>query len=270
MAVESARGCGYRKAGGLYLVSEGLGEPCERLPIPLTCCPTCGEGVRQTRSFRWIKPELIFAGAKPCAMSADKDLGPGAERFRRHCPRCYVCTPGLLETMAEPSDRVALLWVGEAHYKETKDWTEEAMRLGVSKRIGARIPEGLVLGKTIVFVAHPRAIAKTVQKPPAEGELVGKDEAEYTPGIFHAFIPRRAELVVTPSMKKEKWVEALVKQGATLVEVPEDDPDHAPNVGKKSARKRAMDRAARKASKAKKEDGGDGGDAEDEKDGEAA
>lgn len=258
MAVEAERGCGFRKAGGLYLVSEGIGEPCERLPIPLVCCPTCGEGVRQTRSFRWIKPELIFAGAKPCAMSTDKDLGPAAQRFRAHCPRCFVCTPGLLETMAQPSDRVALLWVGEAHYKEAQDWTREAMKLGVSKRIGAAIPKDLVLGKTIVFVAHPKAIAKTVQKTPAGGELVGKEEVEHTSGIFHAFIPRRAELVVTPSMKKEKWVEELVKQGATLVEVPEDDHDHAPAVGKKSARKRAMDRAARKAEKAKKEDGADG------------
>lgn len=35
MAVEARRGCGYRKAGGLYLVASGMGSPCHRLPIPL-------------------------------------------------------------------------------------------------------------------------------------------------------------------------------------------------------------------------------------------
>lgn len=252
MAVEAERGCGYRRAGGLYLTSGCLGEPCERLPLPLTCCPMCSGGIKQTRGFRWIKPELVFSGAKPCAMSSDQNLGRGAERFRTHCPRCYVCTPGLLETMAEPSDQVGLLWVGSQHYPEASDWSAEAAKLGVSKRIGSSIPKGLVLGKTVVFVAHPRAISKTVLKPPAEGELIGKEEVEYTPGIFHGFIVRQAELIVTPSMKKEEWVEALIKQGVTLVEVPEDDPDHAPEVSKKSARKRSMDRMARKAGKKEK------------------
>ena len=40
-SVESARGCGYRKGGGIYLVSGGLSEPCPKLPIELHSCPTC-------------------------------------------------------------------------------------------------------------------------------------------------------------------------------------------------------------------------------------
>lgn len=40
-SVEGARGCGYRKAGGIYLVSGGIPRPCGKLPIPLTTCPTC-------------------------------------------------------------------------------------------------------------------------------------------------------------------------------------------------------------------------------------
>jgi hypothetical protein len=51
-------------------------------------------------------------------------------------------------------------------------------------------------------------------------------------------------LIVTPSMQKERWVKELVKKGVTLVEVPEDDKDHAPKKAKKSARRRSMDRAA--------------------------
>ena len=53
MAIESKRGCGYRKVGGLYLVSTGTGEPCERLPMPIVPCRLCGEHLKQTRSFQW-------------------------------------------------------------------------------------------------------------------------------------------------------------------------------------------------------------------------
>lgn len=40
MAVETKRGCGYRKIGGLYLVAGNLSEPCDRLPWPLHVYPT--------------------------------------------------------------------------------------------------------------------------------------------------------------------------------------------------------------------------------------
>jgi hypothetical protein len=41
MAVEPKRGFGYRKVGGIYLVSGGKGRPCGCLPIPLHTCPSC-------------------------------------------------------------------------------------------------------------------------------------------------------------------------------------------------------------------------------------
>jgi hypothetical protein len=41
MAVEPKRGCGYRKVGGIYLVSGGEGRPCGCLQIPLHTCPSC-------------------------------------------------------------------------------------------------------------------------------------------------------------------------------------------------------------------------------------
>lgn len=42
--VEGARGCGFRKTDGLYLVCDGLGSACGKLPIPCEVCPTCGRG----------------------------------------------------------------------------------------------------------------------------------------------------------------------------------------------------------------------------------
>jgi hypothetical protein len=51
---EGARGCGYRKPGGLYLVSGELSEPCPLLPFETSVCPTCGEGIRPARGFTWV------------------------------------------------------------------------------------------------------------------------------------------------------------------------------------------------------------------------
>ena len=40
MAVEAARGCGWRKVGGLYLCSPpGIHVQCDRLPYDLKVCP---------------------------------------------------------------------------------------------------------------------------------------------------------------------------------------------------------------------------------------
>lgn len=213
-----------------------MGEPCERLPVPLKCCSACGAGIKQSRSIQWMKPEILLSAAKACAFS------PG------HCTRCVVCQPVLLERNAIPKDKVALLFVGEQHYKTPEEWTREAMHMGVSRRI-ATIPKELVIGKSWIFLAHPKAVPTPV-KVKKPGDLVEHEEIEMKPGIFHAFVPHAIEVVVTPSMKKEKWVKEMVeKHDVKLVEVPEDDPDHAPSVGKKSARKRSMERAARNIKK---------------------
>jgi len=234
MAVEARRGCGFRRAGGIYLVSGGMGDPCERLPVLLECCGSCGSGIKQTRSIRWMKPEVLLNSATACAFNP------------RHCPHCVVCQPVNLERSAIPKDKVALLWIGEQHYPKPQDWTIEAMKLGVSRRIAA-IPKELVIGKSWVFVAHPKAVPVPV-KVKKPGDLVEHEEIVMKPGIFHAFVPQAIEVVVTPSMKDEQWVKDMVeKNGVRLVEVPEDDPDHAPTESKKSARKRSMDRAAKKA-----------------------
>jgi hypothetical protein len=73
---------------------------------------------------------------------------------------------------------------------------------------------------------------------------------EGQPAIFHVFKTQKLELIVTEKMKSEKWVKDFVKKGVTLVEVPEDDPDHAPVAKeRKSKRQRSLDKLARKARK---------------------
>jgi len=279
MAVEAKRGCGYRKAGGLYIVAGGVGEPCERLPIPIVTCPTCGnDSVTRPRNFAWVGADYLAKMDPKCKSKVDPPVqaihtkDPSARMIdpAAHCKRCPVCDP--LNNMgdAEPADQLGLMGVGEAHYPNPSDWSKEANLMGVSKRVGS-LPKGLVIGKTWVVVTHPKAIktkcpeckgagtvAKEGTKKSGQKTLAGDcekckgDGNLYAPGIFHCFRPQAVELVVTPSMKKQAWVKKLVKQHAVkLVEVPENDPDHAPKAKKKSARARAMDKHGRKHAKKK-------------------
>jgi hypothetical protein len=252
MAVESERGCGYRKAGGLYLVSGGIGEPCERLPISTAKCPCCKRSpIEKVRGPQFIGAQYVFGMALPC-VEGDAPVKSG---HHGHCP---LCDENLLLREGDPNDQFLVLWIGKAHYPTPADWTKESNNLGVSRRLSA-IPKGLVLGKTWVLVGHPEAISEPCDpcggkgfvqpegKGPAACPNCKGERRTVKPGIFHAFRPRAIELVVTPSMKKQKWVQDMVKKHKVeLVEVPENDPDHAPKVSKKSARKKAMERHARK------------------------
>ena len=221
MAVEARRGCGWRRTGGLYIVSDPGGYYCERMPLPLVPCAHCGAGIRQTRGWQWTPVARLFDGARPCT-AADV-----------HCPYCAVCSPSLF-AKAEPANRIGVIHVGGAYYTTPGIFLEEAARMGVSRRIST-LPKRFVVGKTWVALAHPAAI------PTKEsGEEPG-------PGIIHVFRPKRVELIVTKPMRDEDWVKALVEKGVTLVEVPEGDPDHAPSAPpKRSARRVAIDRAATK------------------------
>lgn len=266
MAVEAARGCGYRKVGGLYIVGGFEGVPCCRLPVVLDICPTCGQGVKFSRGIQWVAPELVFKGFPECVTSLPTYLA--SDLAKVSCP------------LAFPKDKMALMWVGEKFY--TPDtFSKEALEMGVSKRISA-FPKGFVLGKTRVLLAHKNAVK------------AGEDEMGrpvYKPGVFMSFVPQRLERIVTVTMNavvqallaceadlklgnkaaapqptKEElvvlaaqyltdegqaaaekvvaefyWVYEDVKRGITLVVVPDDDPDHLQAERKKrSVPKRAQ------------------------------
>jgi hypothetical protein len=195
MAVEPRRGCGFRKVGGLYLVSRGLGVPCCKMPIPLHLCPVCNQGIKQTRGFLWIDPKPWLPGS---------------------CQSFYPCPAANPEAMGE---KVLLLWIGIKFYHTAEAFVDEANRLGVSRRIPA-IPRGFKLGETWVFLAHPKAISN--------------DNGEWTPGIFRIFRPDAIEKIITQSQSQDpELMAALQKKGMTPVVVPDDDPDHQGSVYQK-------------------------------------
>jgi len=200
MAVERKRGCGYRKAGGLYIMADaGGGEPCHKLPVPLAICPTCGGGVKQVRGYSWAQVAM---------------LGPVCELDPFHCETCPTCQPSIIE-----GGRFGLLWVGQQHYRTPGAFLAEAQVMGFSKRVNSW-PVGFEPGQTWLGFAHP-----TGARLPDEAGIM-----QPGPGLFHVARSVRMELVITPSLRGEAWVRKYEEQGAVLVEVPDDDPDHAPRI----------------------------------------
>jgi len=215
MAVEAARGCGTRKVGGLYLTGSYVGVPCCRFPAVLDLCPTCGGGVKFTRSIQWVDPALFFKEPAMCVTADSTEVAARGFALSQAGSNCAVSRVD--------GTTAALMWCGEAHYKTPEDFLNEAETLGISKRLSA-MPKGMVLGKTRVFLAHKKAVpcpivpdsidekgAHMVSNPDAQRmeRCPRCDGKGAIPGVFASFIPQRFERVVTETMKKvaEQWVD---------------------------------------------------------------
>jgi RNA polymerase subunit RPABC4/transcription elongation factor Spt4 len=188
LKVEGKRGCGYRKPGGIYLISDGAGFACDKLPIPLTVCPCCNAGIKQSRGFEWIGRQLL--DGKKCSKVT--------ESGSTVCPGCPFYNTSI--------ERYGLMWVGEKFYPTAKALSLESVQMGISKRI-SQVPREFKVGKTWVLLAHPKAIMNT-------GD-------ENTPGIFSAFCPSRIEYVVT-GKETEEELDRLEDRGFSLVKVVPD------------------------------------------------
>ncbi len=215
MAVEQLRGCGYRRVGGLYLCGEFISSPCDRMPFPLTTCPVCGQGIKVSRGFTQVNPLRLWGIHQDCI-----------DHFRP----CLLC---------DPQDEPAyIMLVGAGNYKTKEDFLSEATHMGISKRIPF-IPKGLELGKTVIYLAHPKACE--VKEPAALQEamaiveeaqtkkprLLEVERIEKKLGIFCAFIPKRVEKLIWESQATPEELEKLEKRGITPVLIPNGDKDHA-------------------------------------------
>lgn len=202
MAVEARRACGFRKVGGLYLVGEKGGMPCCKMPIILTVCPTCGQGIKQSRGWQWIDPEPWVAGA--CTM-------PPGQYERTFCP---------LNDPERLGDRVGLLWIGAQFYPTPASFIHEGETMGISRRIKT-VPRGFKVGETWVFFAHPHV--ERVDVPHDDGTI----ETQWKGGIFRIFRPTAIELIVTQTQSENAdFMADLEKRHLTPVVVPDNDKDH--------------------------------------------
>jgi hypothetical protein len=244
MAIESKRGCGYRKVGGLYIVArpeEMISISCDRLPIPLHVCPVCSQGIKFSRGWTWIDPFKLFEG----------DHGDECTCYLT-CPACVPSFHFRQQVegteLSEPIEndkivKAGLVWVGEKYYSP-ESFCQELREQGFSKRISA-LPKGYKPGVTWIFTAHKKAVVDP-----------GGDQV---PGIFYAVQAPRVEKIVlqsefdsyvlwkklTAEGDREEAVKAdgvpdhvvelykLEQRGIDLVPVPDDDKDHNPNAPEK-------------------------------------
>lgn len=211
MAVEAKRGCGYRKVGGKYLVGGGVGVECDRLPISLQVCPTCGHGIKQARGWTWVDvPGLVGGAHRACV-----DGFP--------CPLCmHPAAVG----------KAGLLWVGERFYRTPGDFVREGHAMGYSRRISA-VPHGFVPGETWVLLGHPKAVACALCAHPTQqdGQNGPKCPAcggsRHTPGIFLVWRPEAIEQIVTATQSRDaEFMADLAKRHIRTAVVPDDDKDH--------------------------------------------
>ncbi len=227
------RGCGYRKLGGLYLVSDGPAEPCGLLPKELKVCPCCGEGVKESRGFSWVTGRLLTSPGEVGCNLCMTVIGPA----RWHKRTCKI-----LDLTTNPDERLGLIWVGSRFYKTPADFNDEARMLGISRRI-TMVPRGLILGETWIGLAHRQACpcwtcrgsGSTPGLPDFEGDKEAIthtvcDECKGTgrlPGLFTLFLPTRIEqLISKEQVDEEGFLGRLYKRGITPVLCDESDPDH--------------------------------------------
>ncbi len=219
MSVEAMRGCGYRKVGGLYLCGGGKDTQCDRLPYELVLCPTCGAGVKFTRGWTWLD-WYGYAGEHSARQGGlPSNVGGGVFSECSCPPMCPVCCPAIYTPLLAQDKKVyGLLWVGEASYTP-KTFTQEALTMGVSRRIAA-VPKNLKLGETWVLFAHKKLIRKHTE-PDGSNEDV--------PGIFYVFRPTSLELLIWESQAKPEYLEDLAKRNITPIIIPDGDEDHHPD-----------------------------------------
>jgi len=203
MAVESIRGCGYRKVGGLYLCGAGATMACDRLPYELKVCPTCGGGVKFTRGFSWLD-WYKYAG--------DHSVLNEGCKCGFQCPACHP------QAGSQP---YGLLWIGDQFYTP-EEFTQEALTQGVSRRIAA-IPRKLKLGETWILFAHIKACGTRLEdQPDNTRKRVG------VPGVFYAHRPQTVELLIWESEATEEKLAELEKKHITPIIIPDGDVDHDP------------------------------------------
>lgn len=210
MAAEAKRGCGYRKIGGVYLVSDGVGVACDRLPIALDICPVCSHGFKQSRGWTWVDVNGLVGGVhRDC-----EDSFP--------CPLCMATSE---------MGKAGLLWIGEKFYKTPADFDKESTEMGVSRRVKA-VPRGFKVGETWVLLAHPKTIEMPCTECEADGLRAEECEAcdgkgyRFLAGIFKVWRPQRIEKILPESKRDSKEAQELIEAGITPVFFPDNDPDH--------------------------------------------
>ena len=207
---EAERGCGFRHKG-MYLISEGEGRNCGKLPLELSVCPCCGNGIKHSLGWSWVNPKMLFKFSK-CAGMLEK------ENCVCECP------------LADPPEKAGLIWVGEQFYATPEAFQLEAAKQGISRRIAA-VPRGFTVGQDWILLAHKSVVSKDC--PNCSGLDEGSELRKTcklckgtskikVPGIFYMFKPTRIEYVIDGT-EDENQLNELERRGFTLVKLVRTD-----------------------------------------------
>jgi hypothetical protein len=220
VSFEKPRGCGYRKEGGLYMVSGALAGICGRMPWPLRACEYCGSGIKPCRGWTWTSPFSLLANG-PVPKCAE--------------PYCF-CPLSDVAVEKGKENRVGLIWIGEKFYPTVEAFSREAAARGVSRRI-PHVPKGFKAGETWILLAHRRGLFEAKECGDTLCEHYNGDDqngaecrtACWTPAIVHAFKPERVEQVVPETATAEE-VAALAERGISAVIVRQLDASGTPRL----------------------------------------
>jgi len=207
--VEFSRGCGYRVVGGVYLCGQGPSAICDALPVELGNCECCDFMVKQSRSMQPVHLGYLAMKLKDHKCH---------ENFKG-CPLCFYANvyPELkkldrVEQKKRKIPKVFYLMFVSKNYYSPESFVEEAVEMGVSKRIAPNcLPKNFKLGEDWVFLAH-REVAYVASLE--AGAL--QAEAVYKRAIFYAFKPTRLELLLWKGTSS-KTIREYEKAGYTVV-----------------------------------------------------
>lgn len=220
MPTTEKRECGYVQLHKLYLTIEpgGLVHHCDRLPIALEPCPTCGCVPHFSRGITKIDPYQLWGIHESCNCG-------------NNCP---LCNP-------KPADEVTsfLMWVGEKFYT-VESFCNEGDKLGVSKAIPF-IPKDFVLGNSWVYFARRNYVDKV------EGSHPDPKKVKKVDGIFSGYRPTKINYVITETeAEDEELMKNLQEKGITAVVVPDDDEAHVPKSARYKIKKKYADKNKKK------------------------
>ena len=118
-----------------------------------------------------------------------------------------------------------LIWVGSEHYKGITDWSDEAIALGISKRLpNAAMARSLSTPGTVVFIAHDEG--ETTECPACPGEIacpdcrkrvnemaaLRKSVASIVAGFKGEFATEAPRALVRSKELRERDADALAKE----------------------------------------------------------
>jgi len=212
MSQEAIRLCGYRKVGGTYLVGSIFTKSCDRLPLPIYRCPTCGSGIKFSRGVQSINFYKYAGNHIGEEIHCNDDLS------------CYICNP------SQFSQPFFLMWVGQEYSPAT--FIAEAQRMGISKRVPAK-PRTVKPG-TIVLLAHNDAGIGIQSESPywaaEDPEETNSQAQKNHPGIFAAFVVSQIDKLIWQHEADDETLSKLKAQGINPVIIRDDDLDHSPDV----------------------------------------